>query len=77
MPTILQIFGLTFFFYSNEHLAIHVHAEKGGGEAKIELDPEIKVIYNHGLKVQELKKAVKTARIYREEFIAEWHKYFG
>ena len=75
MPTLFIIFGLRFFFYSNEHLAIHIHAEKG--EAKIELDPNIKLIYNKGLKQSDLKKAMKVAKIYREELIAEWHKYFG
>ena len=77
MPTILYIFGIRFFFYSNEHLAIHVHAEKGGGEAKIELEPAVRVVYNLGLKAKELNKAVSVAETFRDEFIAEWHKYFG
>lgn len=41
MPTILDIFGLRFFFYANEHLPIHVHLENGDGIAKITLEPEI------------------------------------
>lgn len=77
MPTLFIIFGLRFFFYSNEHLAIHVHAEKGDGEAKIELDSDIKLIYNKGLKQSDLKKAMKIAKIYQDDLIAEWHKYFG
>ncbi|MBE6243946.1 MAG: DUF4160 domain-containing protein [Bacteroidales bacterium] len=28
MPTILFLFGLRFFFYSEEHLPVHVHVEK-------------------------------------------------
>lgn len=28
MPTILDIFGLRFFFYANEHLPIHIHREE-------------------------------------------------
>lgn len=31
---------------------------------------------NHGLKEQELRTAVDTCIIYRENFIAEWHKRF-
>ncbi len=27
MPTILLAFGLRFYFYSDEHLPIHVHME--------------------------------------------------
>lgn len=55
MPTLLRIFGLRFFFYMDEHLPIHVHVEHGGKLAKIELEPEIRVAYNHGLKEGELK----------------------
>ena len=44
--------------------------------AKIELEPQIKVVYNHGLKEQTLKKAVSTCENYRDEFIAEWFRRF-
>lgn len=47
------------------------------GKAKIALQPEVAVVYNHGLKEQQLRKAVETCRIYHDEFIAEWHKRFG
>jgi len=47
------------------------------GKAKIALQPEVAVVYNNGLKEQQLRKAVETCRIYRDEFIAEWHKRFG
>lgn len=77
MPTILEIFGFRFFFYSNEHPAIHVHAEKSDGEAKIELEPFVRVVKNNGLKRQELRKAVRLAKMFKSDFIAEWHKIFG
>ncbi|MBE6282393.1 MAG: DUF4160 domain-containing protein, partial [Bacteroides sp.] len=44
MLTILVIFGLRFYFYADEHLPIHVHLENGDGLAKIELEPEIKLV---------------------------------
>ena len=47
MPTILVIFGLRFYFYADEHLPIHVHLENGDGLAKIELEPEIKLVENN------------------------------
>lgn len=50
MPTLLIIFGIRFYFYLDEHLPIHVHVACNGKKAKIELEPEIRVIYNHGLK---------------------------
>ena len=76
MPTLLLIFGMRFFFYLDEHEPIHVHVSYHGKKAKIDLLPEVKVVYNHGLKEQELKKAIDTCMIYREEFIVEWHKRF-
>jgi hypothetical protein len=33
MPKIFEKDGFKFFFYSNEHLPIHVHVRHGGGEA--------------------------------------------
>ena len=77
MPTLLRIFGLRFFFYLDEHVPIHVHVECSGKIAKIELEPEISVVYNHGLKEKELRAAVDTCKIYRADFIAEWHNRFG
>ncbi|MBS9768740.1 MAG: DUF4160 domain-containing protein [Flavobacteriaceae bacterium] len=37
MPKLFEIFGFSFFFYSNEHLPIHIHIIKGDAEAKFEL----------------------------------------
>ena len=34
MPTLYKYFGLSFFFYANEHLPIHIHIEKGNRAAK-------------------------------------------
>ena len=76
MPTLLMIFGLRFFFYLDEHEPIHVHVNANGKLAKIALEPEISLVYNHGLKEQEIKKAIDTCKTYREEFINEWHKRF-
>lgn len=45
MPTIFEIFGLRFFFFSEDHNPIHVHVVKGDDDAKIEIEPEIKLIY--------------------------------
>lgn len=76
MPTLLNIFGLRFYFYLDEHLPIHVHISNGGQKAKIALEPEVGIIYNHGLKEKEIKKALDTCRTYKDNFIKEWHKRF-
>ncbi len=76
MPTLLIAFGIRFFFYMDEHEPVHVHISYGGRKAKIELSPTVRVIYNHGVKEQVMKKAINTCKNYKEEFIEEWHKCF-
>jgi hypothetical protein len=46
MPTILNVFGLRFYFYSDEHEPIHVHVENSDGRAKIVLVPAIEIVKN-------------------------------
>ena len=55
MPTLFEIFGMRFFFYSLEHLPIHVHVENGDGRAKIDVKT-LEIIENHGMKPRDLKK---------------------
>lgn len=75
MPTILFLFGLRFFFYSEEHLPVHVHVENGDGRAKIDVETA-EVIENKGLKPKDLKRAVDAVRLYREDIINSWNEYF-
>lgn len=63
-------------FYLDEHEPIHVHIDCNGKKAKILLIPNVKIEYNHGLKEQELKRAMEICSLYRNEFIKEWHKRF-
>ncbi|MDI9603972.1 MAG: DUF4160 domain-containing protein [Bacteroidota bacterium] len=76
MPTIFEIFGLRFFFFSGDHAPIHVHVVKGDDDAKIAIIPEIKLVYNNGLKVGDPRKALQLAEIYKLEIIDAWSKYF-
>lgn len=75
MPTIFELFGLRFFFYADEHSPIHVHIVKGDAEAKIEIDPEIKLIYNHVLKAQDVRRAIRLAKMYKDDIIEIWCRY--
>jgi hypothetical protein len=77
MPTLLNIFGLRFYFYSDEHAPVHVHIENGDGRAKINLIPAIEVVENRGVKPKDVKRALSIIDLYKEEFINEWHKYHG
>lgn len=75
MPTLLFIFGLRFFFYSEEHLPIHVHVQNSDGKAKIDVLTG-DILENNGLKPRDLKKAEDAVRLYREDFIKAWNEYF-
>jgi len=77
MPTVLEIEGYKFYFYSKEgNEPPHVHVKKGGGEAKFWLEPQFKLDHYFGFKEQELKKAVKLAYENKVEFINKWNEYF-
>lgn len=75
MPTILFIFGLRFYFYSDEHRPIHVHLENGDGRAKIALEPHVKVVENNGIKPKDINRALDLAVEYKEEFIQKWNEF--
>lgn len=75
MPTIFELFGLRFFFYANEHSPVHVHVVRDNDEAKIALEPEIKLVYNRGLKERDVKRALELTRLYSDEIMEMWHKY--
>jgi hypothetical protein len=51
MPTLFIIFGLRFYFYSNEHLPIHVHFRNADGEAKFGVEM-VRLVSNKGLKIK-------------------------
>lgn len=75
MPTILYLFGLRFFFYSEEHLPIHVHIEQGDNDAKVEIATR-KIIYNRGIKTNDMRRALEVIALFENEIIAKWHEYF-
>ncbi len=75
MPTLFIIFGLRFYFYADEHLPIHIHIENGDGRAKINIEPHIELVYNKGIKQQDLKKAMNIIEIYKNEIITKWKEF--
>ena len=76
MPTLLVLFGLRFYFYVRDHKPIHVHVESGDGEAKFEIENQITLVYNHGLKAKDLRLAESILEENKENFINEWNKIF-
>lgn len=76
MPTLFIVFGLRFFFYSNEHLPIHVHVRNADGEAKFEVE-EVKLISNKGLKNKDVSLALALIEENKEIIINKWNEYHG
>jgi len=76
MPTLFYYLGLKFYFYSNDHLPIHVHVSIDNSEARYLVYPEIKLIENRGLKPRELRLAEIAIEENREIIIARWKEYF-
>ncbi len=77
MPKLFEIFGFSFFFYSNEHLPIHIHIIKGDAEAKFELQDDEFVLKNsQNMKVKDLAKVEKITNEYKEEIVKAWEDYF-
>ena len=71
MPTIMYLFGLRFYFYSEEHLPIHVHVQNGDGKAKINVET-LEVIENKGIIIC---YEVLYARIYIRTMVLSIHNY--
>lgn len=76
MPTLFIIFGLRFFFYSNEHLPIHIHVKNTDGEAKFEVE-NVKLISNKGLKKKDINLAESIIEENKEIIILKWIEYHG
>jgi hypothetical protein len=76
MPTIFILYGLRFFYYSNDHNPIHVHVAKDGCEAKFSLFP-VTLVENNGLKATDLKIAKAIIKENKDLIVEHWNKYFN
>lgn len=75
MPTLLDTEGFKFFFYANEHEPKHVHVEKAGDFAKIDL--ETLRVRQCVLKPKDLKRALSLVQQHRGEFERRWDEWFS
>lgn len=76
MPTLFIFFGIRFYFFSNEHLPIHVHIENSDGRAKIQVDT-LEVIKNTGIKNKDIHLAISIIEENKELISQRWIEYFG
>ncbi len=77
MPTVFEKDGYKFFFYSNEHVPIHVHVRHGGGEAVFDVEEIIELRESQNMKINELSKAQKLAKEHRNLILERWHEHIG
>jgi hypothetical protein len=76
MPTVLIVNGFRFFFYSNEHLPVHIHIEKDNKTAKFNLE-QIELVKSRGFNATELKEMRKLVNENVELFKNKWDEYFN
>ena len=80
MPEVFRWRGFRFFFYSNEGKPVepcHIHVEGADGEAKVWLEPEIRLASSAGLKSHDLLVILNVVRERRDEIRERWDEYFG
>ena len=76
MPTVLRVDGFRFFFFSDEHLPLHIHVEKAECYLRVELE-SIKVTDNYGFSSKEVQKIVTIIEENRTNLIGAWNEYFN
>jgi hypothetical protein len=75
MPELFRMFGIRFFFFSNEHLPIHVHIKNADGNAKFEVET-MKLLENNGMKNKDIHLAESIIEENKEVIIERWKEYF-
>ena len=80
MPVVFRYKGFRFFFYSNEgspREPVHVHVRSGSSEAKLWLEPQVRVAASFGFDASTLRELVEVAQSNRTLIERTWHEYFG
>lgn len=73
MPTVFDLFGIRAFIIPGDHDPIHVHIESGGGFAKIQVYPEIKILRQNGIKPAKMKQIISLVTNFSDEIIDIWN----
>ncbi|PPJ45898.1 DUF4160 domain-containing protein [Rhizobium sp. KAs_5_22] len=80
MPVILRIGSLKFFFYSNEgdpREQMHVHVRDSGSEAKIWIEPSVRLSASKGFDRRTLRIIMGHVANNRATIERAWHEHFG
>lgn len=70
------MFGMRFFFFSNEYLPIHVHVRNADGNSKFEISP-VRLIENNGIKNKDIHLAESIIEENEELIEQKWKEYFN
>ena len=77
MPSVAEIDGYKFFFYSNEgNEPPHVHVKQGNKLAKFWLE-EVSVAKCTRFADHEIARIKRLVVRHRTEFLGEWYEFFG
>ena len=85
MPKLYEYLGISIFFYSNEHVPVHVHGRYQGRESKFEIliqNGEIKGIRSKTVRRRKTLDRVQQQLLqefveaYAEQIVQRWIDYF-
>jgi hypothetical protein len=77
VPSVLQVEGFRFFFFSDERQEPpHVHVEKGDGAAKLWLQP-VQIAYTYKLTRPEIRRIRELTFQHQATFVERWNEHFG
>jgi hypothetical protein len=80
MPVVFRYKGFRFFFYSTEgspREPLHVHVRLGSSEAKLWLEPRVRIASSIGFDASTLRELVEVAQGNRALIERTWHEYFS
>lgn len=77
MSPIFRNNSFTFRVFSNEENRLYIYVVKGKKEAKIWLEPVIKLQYNKGYWKREINKILLIVNEIKDEFKQKYYQYIG
>ena len=80
MPVVFRYKSFRFFFYSNEgnpREPLHVHVRGNGCEAKLWLEPMVRVADSDGFDARTLRELVEAAEANLDLIRRSWNEHFG
>ena len=75
-PTVLNVRGYRFYFFSREERRAHIHVQHSTGEAKFWLEPRVELATNYGLTKPRLNAALKIIQEDLDEIKTAWETHF-